>query len=445
MEEYIGKILAAAKESGIEPAEVYTARHDSFRAMCQNKIINPYTVSSTRGLCLRGIWNGKMGYASTEAFDEEAIDWLIAKVKESAELNEEPDVQEIYPGDKDYPEVDQYAEGLDAVSAEQKLNYLRKAEEALLAADSKIAAANYNMLSTASSAVQIENTYGLKLKMRDNIAFSYLSALAKEEGKASTGSKLTVSRNFGDFDPEKAAKAAAEQALFMLGAAPVTSGSYRAIFHREAMSDLLGVFWSIFSAENVQQNMSLLKDKEGQLIASEAVTLLDDPLRPGGFSCRGFDDEGVRSRTKKVIDHGVLVTLLHNLKTAKKAGCASTGNGMKASYASPVRVAPTNFFLAPGEKSLEELMQAMGDGLVITEVSGLHAGANPLSGDFSLIAEGYTVKNGTKDSAVEQITVAGNFYTLLKSIREVGNDLDFPGSSIGSPSVDVGEIAVAGK
>ena len=116
-----------------------------------------------------------------------------------------------------------------------------------------------------------------------------------------------------------------------------------------------------------------------------------------------------------------------------------------AGYAGAVNVSPTNFYLAPGEKTLDELMAAMGDGLVITEVSGLHAGANPVSGDFSLLAKGYTVEEGKKAKPVEQITVAGNFYTLLKNIRGFGNDLEFVGSPVGSPSVDAGEMNVAGK
>ena len=90
-------------------------------------------------------------------------------------------------------------------------------------------------------------------------------------------------------------------------------------------------------------------------------------------------------------------------------------------------------------------MADMGSGIVITEVSGLHAGANPISGDFSLLAKGYTVENGRKGQPVEQITVAGNFYTMLKNIRAVGSDLEFPGSPVGSPSVDVGEMNIAGK
>ena len=445
MEEYIRQILKAAAENGIEPAEVYMAGRDSFRAMCQKGVISNYTVSATHGLCLRGIYQGRMGYASTEAFDEESVSWLIERVKESALLNEEAEQAEIYRGDKAYPEIDNYAPALDQVSAEDRLALIREAEQELLKKDEKIVAAGYNMISISSAETLIENSYGLSLSHRDNAAFAFLSALAKEGDKAANGSKFIVSRDFNDLNPDVLATEAAEEALFMLGARPVPSGMYRCIFRNDAMADLLGVFSAIFSAENAQKNLSLLAGKEGEKIASDFVTLMDDPLLKGGYDSCPFDDEGVKCITKKIIDAGVLTTLLHNLKTAAAAGCRSTGNGRKASYSAPVRVAPTNFFFAPGEKSLEEMMRAMGEGIVVTGVSGLHAGANPVSGDFSLIAEGYTVVNGEKAQPVEQVTVAGNFYTLIKNIAAVGSDLVFPGGGIGSPSVDVGSIAVAGK
>ena len=123
----------------------------------------------------------------------------------------------------------------------------------------------------------------------------------------------------------------------------------------------------------------------------------------------------------------------------------STGNASKYGYASPITVEPSNFYFKPGKRTLEEMMASIGEGLVITEMSGMHAGANPVSGDFSPLSKGYTIENGRKGRAVEQITVAGNFYTMLKNIREVGSDLEFFGSSYGSPSVDVGEMTVAGK
>ncbi len=445
IDSFIQALLDEALKAGIQAAEVYLSSGDRFRAMCVKGQIANYTVNATRGLSLRGLYQGKMGYAATEAFDEEAVAQLVAAVKESAELTEDEDVQEIYQGDAEYPRIDNYSAALDQVDEARKLQLIQDIEKKALAMDGRVTALNYNMISTSSGETRIVNSYGLNLKHRDNMAVCVASATAKEGERVSTGSGFKVTRNFDELDPDAIAKDAVEEALFMLKAAPVPSGTYRAIIEAKCMPDLLGAFAGVFSAESAQKGLSLLAGKEGEMIASEIVTLMDDPLLPGGFASQPFDDEGVATRTKAVIENGRLTTLLHNLKTARKAGVKTTGNAAKAGYAGAVKVSPSNFFLAPGQKTLAELMADMGDGLVITEVSGLHAGANAISGDFSLIAQGYTVKDGKKDQPVEQITVAGNFYQLLKNIRAVGSDLIFPGSPIGSPSVDVGEIAVAGR
>ena len=445
IDQFIQALLDEALKAGIEAAEIYLSSGDRFKAMCVKGEITNYTVNATRGLSLRGLYQGKMGYAATEAFDEAAVAQLVEAVKESASLTEDEDVQEIYPGDKEYPQADNYNPALDQVDEGRKLALIQEIEKKALALDERITALNYNMISTSSGETRIVNSYGLNLKHRDNMAVCYVSATAKEGDRVSTGSGFKVTRNFEEMDADAIAKEAVDEALFMLKAAPVPSGTYRAIIEAKCMPDMLGAFDGVFSAESAQKGLSLLAGKEGEMIASEAVTLMDDPLLPGGLASQPFDAEGVATRTKAVIEKGRLTTLLHNLKTARKAGVKTTGNAAKAGYAGAVNVSPSNFFLAPGEKTLAQLMADMGDGLVITDVSGLHAGANAISGDFSLIAQGYTVKNGKKDAPVEQITVAGNFYQLLKNIRAVGSDLLFPGSSIGSPSVDVGEISVAGK
>ena len=445
IEQFMQALLDEAKRAGIEAAEIYMGSGDNFRAMCVQGQIANYTVNATRGLSLRGLYQGKMGYAATEAFDEAAVSQLVQAVKESAELTEDEDVQEIYQGDEAYPAVDNYQPALDQVEESRKLNLLLDIEKKAKALDQRIFQLNYNMISTGSGETRIVNSYGLNLSHRDNMAVCYISATAREGERVSTGSAFRVTRDFEELDADALAKEAVDEAVFMLKAAPVPSGTYRAIIDAKCMPDLLGVFSGVFSAESAQKGLSLLAGKEGEVIASEAVTLMDDPLLPGGMASQPFDAEGVATRTKAVIEKGRLTTLLHNLKTARKAGVKTTGNASKAGYAGAVNVSPSNFYLAPGEKSKEELLSNMGEGLVITEVSGLHAGANAISGDFSLIAQGYTVKDGKKDKPVEQITVAGNFYQLLKNIRSLGSDLTFPGSSIGSPSVDVGEISVAGK
>ena len=446
---FIQALLDEAIKQGISAAEVFMESGDRFRAMCVKGEIANYTVNASRGLSLRGLYQGKMGYAATEAFDEDAVSQLVQAVKESAELTEDDDVQEIYPGDREYPKVDNYQPGLDQVEEKRKMDLIREIEKKALACDPRITALNYNMISTTSGATRIVNRFrdrnGLDLHYRDNMAVVFVSATAKEGDRVSTGSAFKVTRDFDELNADEIAKEAADDALFMLKAAPVPSGTYRAIIHAKCMPDLLGVFADVFSAESAQKGLSLLAGKEGELIASPVVTLMDDPLLPGGLDSRPFDAEGVATCTKAVIENGKLTTLLHNLKTARKANQKTTGNAGKGGYAGAVHVSHSNFYIAPGKKTLDELTVDMGDGLVITEVSGLHAGANAVSGDFSLIAQGYTVKNGKKDQPVEQITVAGNFFQLLKNIRAVGSDLCFPGSAVGSPSVDVGEIAVAGK
>ena len=211
------------------------------------------------------------------------------------------------------------------------------------------------------------------------------------------------------------------------------------------MSSILETFTSPFNADVAQKGMSLLKGKEGEIIASDKVTIIDNPLMKDGLASVGFDDEGVATYKKEIIKDGKLITLMHNLKTAYKQGVKTTGNGFKASYSSPVSISPTNFYIEPGTKSLEELFKGVNDGLYITEVGGLHAGANSVSGDFSLVCKGFLIEEGNKGKPVEEITVAGNFFNLLKDIEEVGADLKFPMSSVGSPSVIIRELSVAGK
>ena len=443
---FIENLLKAALDAGIEAAEVFTSYRDSFNAMCNNGEVTSYQVATKEGLSLRGLYNGKMGYASTEAYDDEAVAMLVNGVIESATLIEDEDVQEIYAGDKEYVRIDNYNPELDKVTEDEKIKFLLEVESKVKnCGDERIVQVGRTAVSTSSNASRIQNTYGLNLSDRDNLAFSYVMAVAKEGDRVSTGMGMDFGRDFSKLSSDKIAKDAVEEALFYLHAAPVPSGTYRVIIDNHCMPDLMGVFSSVFSAEAAQKGMSLLAGKEGEMVASECVTLMDDPHMAGGLASAGFDAEGVATYTKAVIENGKLNTLLHNLKTARKAGVKSTGNATKHGYAGTIDIAPTNFFFKPGEKSLEEMMADVGEGLVITEVSGLHAGANAISGDFSLLSKGYTIEGGKKGRAVEQITVAGNFLTLLKNIRAVGNDLEFFGSSTGSPSIDVGEMNVAGK
>lgn len=439
---FIDRVLEAAKNAGIDTAEVYYESGESFRAGAMDGEINQYQVSASQNLSLRGTVNGKMGTSSTQAFDDAAIQQLVEGVKESAALIESDVQDEIYAGDPEYPEIPKTESDIKETTAEAKLALCLAMEKAAKEADPRVWKVSRAMVSTGCSTIRMKNSYGLDLTDEGSYCMAYAAPIAKADGKTATGGYMEAGSKFADLDAEKIGRKAVEETVCQLGGAPVPGGEYRIIMRFDAMQSLLHPFAGIFSAENAQQNLSLLKGKEGEKIASDVVTLMDDPLLPGGFGSQRFDGEGSASHTKAVIDQGVLTTLLHSRKTARKQGVQSTGNAHRAGGA--IRVAPTNFFFKPGEKSLEELMADVGEGLVITDLAGLHSGANPTSGDFSLLSKGYTIEGGKRGRAVEQITVAGNFYELLKNIVAVGCDLEFAGDTIGSPSVDVGTLKVSG-
>ena len=442
---FMDKLLAAAKGAGIETAEVYCVSSENFRAGAMDGEINNYQVSSSKGLSLRGTVNGRMGYAATQAFDDEAIQQLIEGVKESAALVEADEQDEIFEGEKEYPVIPETESDLDTVTAEEKLAFCLEMEKAAREADPRIVKVQRAMVSSGKSTLRLKNSYGLDLTDHGGVFTAYVAPLAKDGDATGDGGAFKCAHKFADMDAKAIAEEAVEESVSQLHGEAVKTGSYRVIMRWDAMSSLLATFSGMFSAENAQQKMSLLGGKEGTVIASEAVTLMDDPLLPGGLATGAFDAEGSACQTKAVIDKGVLTTLLHSRKTAKKQGVKSTGNAHRAGYSGPVRVSPSNFFFKPGEKDLAALMESVGEGLLITDLAGLHSGANPTSGDFSLLAKGFTIEEGRRGKPVQQITVAGNFYQLLKSIREVGSDLQFPGSSVGSPSVDCGELNISGK
>lgn len=444
-QQFMDRLLAEAKAQGIDPAEVYFSAGSSFSAGAMNGNIDSYKVSTRQGLGLRGMYQGKMGYASTQAFDEEAIRQLIEGVKEGALLREDEGAEEIYEGDAEYPTVVSYDETLALVPATAKLDAVLAIEKAALESVDTVKQCEGTQLSTMSGEVYLRNSYGLNLQHKDNAFIAYTGAIAKDGDSTSTGMAFKCGRDFAKLDVKKLGEEAAQEAASGLHAEPVPAGNYRMILRYDAMQSLLATFCGIFSAENAQQGLSLLKGREGEKIAADCVTLMDDPLLEGGFDSAPFDGEGVASKTKAVVENGVLKTLLHNRKTAKKQGVASTGNALRPGLSAPITVAPTNFFFKPGDKTLAELEADMSDGLVITDLSGLHAGANMTSGDFSLLSKGYLLKDGKRVQPVEQITIAGNFYDVLKNIRAIGNDLIFPASGVGSSSVDVGTLTAAGK
>lgn len=445
LELFVDSLFKKASEAGFSEYEVYYVDRESLGISVYKEEVEKYNLNNSAGLSFRGKLGDRIGYSYTEILDEDAIDMLVKKAKENVSAIENNDIQFIYEGDKEYKKISTYYEALENLAPDKLINIAINMEKEAKKYCDKVESFSGCAISYSSGKYGIINSKGLNLKNKSNLLTAYVVPIVKDGENMYDGCGYVVAKSLDEIDPAKIAKMGVDEALSKIGATSIPAGNYKVIINNEAMVSLLSTFAGIFSGDAVQKGLSLLKGKEGEIIASDIVNLVDDPHLKDGLASVAFDDEGVATVKTYLIQDGKLNTLLHNLKTANKAGVKSTGNGFKASYASPISVSPTNFYIEPGVNSLEEMTKKIDKGLIITDLAGLNSGANSITGDFSLAAKGFYIENGVKTHPVEQITVAGNFFTLLTDIEEVGNDLKFPMSSVGSPSIMIKELSIAGE
>lgn len=435
IEKFQERLLESGLAAGFEDMEIYYVKSKRFACQVYKGDVDHYETAEEGGLSFRGLYNGKMGYAYTEKIDQESIPFLLNSAKANAEILEDEEQDEIFAGSEEYEDRDFYSESLDNISVPDKIAFLQEVESKIANYDPRISSINSCKLIEGATERVLANSKGLVLHDRSNYLGVVLSVIVKQDDETKSGFKVNLTKDFSTLHVDEIAKEVAEEALSYLGEKSIASKKYPIVLRHDAASQLLDTFVSVFSAEVAQKGQSLLEDKTGEQIASEIVTIVDDPFYKDGFAGRNFDGEGVASKVCTVIENGTLNTLLHNRKTAKKAGVETTGHAYKPSYKGTLTVAPSHFYIKPGEITREELIASQEEAVFITKLAGLHSGANAVSGDFSVAANGFYVKDGKIVTAVKQMTIAGNFFELLKMVKEIGSDLYVSTGGIGSPSI----------
>lgn len=445
------QLLNSSKNFGFDASEVLFIRQRDFETTVYKSEVDKYSLSESLGLSFRGLKDNKIGYAYTEKIDETSIDLLLKEAMANLEIIDSKDQQFIYGFNQEdvYADVNQYNETLDAVENDKKINVLKEIEQAAYAYDGRVTTVNYCLLGDGYKLLEIKNTKGIDLKEKSNLFYIYLSVGVKEEDDVQSGYSVHFGNDFSKVDIQKMVSEAVEKALGLLGAASIESDNYPVVIENRTFADLLQAYSSMFSAETVQKNMSLLKGKLGEQIGVSNLNIIDNPHLDSGIASRSFDAEGLPTKKKALVQEGQLMTYLHNLKTAHKQGVTSTGNAVRGSYKSSVGIAPSNLYVEANQSLKKSLLHEMQNGLLITSLEGLHSGINPVSGDFSLAAKGYLIEEGLKKRPVNQITVSGNFLDLIKNIEGIGSDLKFAmpsGSSIyGSPSIYIKSLTISGQ
>lgn len=437
------KFFELAKEAGIEEVELSVSSSYSLSFSLFHGEIDSYTSSKSYSYLARGIYKGKMGAVVSDVYNNKLAKYFVEQIINNASVIENDDPVFIFKGSEKYRKINTFNRQLGNIPVEKKIEIAKQIEKEIREGDPRIIEVQTVAYDESSSSNVVMNSHGLKLSQKNNYFLIYGAAVAKENGQTKSGGDLFFGNDFSKLVPSELSKSVVKETIGQLGGHPCDTATYKAVLSPDVVASLMNAYVSSAIAEDIQKNSSLFVGKLGQKVASKKVTIEDLPLAKTVFA-RSFDDEGVATFNKPVIKNGILQTYFYNLTTAAKDGVQSTGNGV-VSGGSKVYTSPNFLQMKPGRKTQEELFQEIGTGVYITDVSGLHAGLNSRSGNFSLQSTGYFIENGKKSHALDIITISGNLVDVFNSIVSVGNDSKTFLSACRCSSVVIKKLAVSGK
>jgi PmbA protein len=440
------RILGGALSGGASEAEAFFSHGRELTVKAFGGEVESLTSAEAQGVGVRVFTDSRMGFAYTSDLTVTGLKRVVEQALDACRFNE-PDEHNGLPelaSLDSMPEL--VAEDFEARSVEDRVAMALELDRLTAEQSSDVQRTAGAVYSDERGRIELYNTRGLRAAYEATVAYAYCEAIAERGEEMQSGFSFTYGRSASALDLRACAAESADRAARLLGSAQVTSRTTPVLFEPWAAAELIGTLASSISAEAVQKGRSLLAGKLAESVAAPAITIVDDGRRADGLASRPWDGEGVSTQRTVIIDQGVLRSYLHNTYTARRDGTArSTGNASRGSHKATPELAPSNLVLVPGEESADALMRRMGDGVLISDVHGLHT-VNPVTGEFSLGINGFLVENGQRTAPVREMTVAGTILGLLQSVDAVGSDLRFMvgGGFVGAPSLLVRDMPLSG-
>lgn len=441
--------IAHALSLGAEGAEAFVSVSRSRKAKVQNGALEDLTVSKRGGLGVRVIRAGAKGFQTGLATttDLTAADFrhLFAQAWELSALgDEDPWLRQADPsGTDDLPS--RFDAAVEAITPEQRIAWALDLEAQARRASAKVAAVRESAWSDGSGASLLLTQKGVRTPDVWSSCSAAIELAVADGDERQAASHWDVSRHPG-LDLSAIGAEAALKGERKLNPQRLPAGRYPVVLHPEVAVDLLGIVAGMLDAESVLKQRSLFAGKLGDLIASPLLTLVDDGRlaeasgRPA-LGTEPWDAEGLPTRRNVLIEDGVLKTYLHTLKTAAEMGMAPTASAGRG-FGSQPGATTFNLFPLAGDVATEALYRMVGNGVLITEIMGLHT-VDPVSGDLSVGASGLRIRDGLLAEPVDKLTFAGNLRDFLTRIVAVGSDLRWYGSSAGL-SILLEDISLGG-
>jgi len=441
----LGELAGAAVEAARdrEAVEAYAEEARRTEVTAYKGEVEGLTFAESRGVGVRLIAADRLGYAYAADPSIDEVREAVARARENAELATEDEFNVLPSGMPIEPIPALFRQDQAAIATERKVSVALDLEHLAVSADPRVAKVDQAGYGDAVSRVAIASTAGVTAEYGRTDCWAVVSALAEQDGETQSGWSFRVARELGELDWGSVAEEAVERSARLLGAIKPASGRVPVVLDPFAGSSFLGILAGALSAESVQKQRSLFAGLLGEEVGSPLMTLVDDGRTLDGPAAAPFDDEGVPTGRTELIAHGRLMAFLHNAYTARRGGTDSTGNARRGGYRTPPGVGTTNFFVQPGATPVSDILFRAQGGVLIQDVSGVHSGANPISGEFSVGATGLRIVDGELGEPLREMTVASTVPEMLKGIAAVGDDLRFF-TAVGVPTILIGEMTVAG-
>lgn len=426
------------------PGEVYSEDGVRAKIAVSEGMIESVEERQDLGIGIRVFLDGRVGFSFTTDLSPEAVHDAALLAREIARYAGRDDASRLpLPSEAPplpFPNEDP---GLPGITMPHRIELARAVEEAALVADPRVQRTRQAVVLDVRGEVEVATTAGARSGYRFSRALAWVDAMASENGASQIAHHAEFGLGAGDLDPVTVGRSASAKAVAKLGSVPARTGRMPVVLDNEVVWGLLEAMAPMFSARRVLKGTSLLAGKLGEKVASDVVTLVDDPRLPGGFGSAPVDGEGLPTRKVVLVESGTLRSYLHDTFSASKMGLGDGGNSVRTSYASPPQIGPMNLLLVPGSEARDALLERAGRGILLTEVMGLHT-VDPISGEFSLGGCGQLIEDGRLGSPVDRLAFSGNLIDLLNAVETVGADFELSPSGGGAPSVLLREMSIAG-
>lgn len=442
-----------------EQIEIVLARGASTTVRVYRGDVESLTSADGSGAGIRVIREGRVGFAHCGTIDETVLRETLADARDNLRFAE-PDEHNVLAEPDGVEPVRQrtWSPGVLAFATDDKIRTALELEDRVLNGDPRIVNARSTVYSDGWGESVIVSTAGIRTAERSSSCSIGTQPLSEADGETQTGFGHGVWADPTEIDVERVAAKAVERAVRLLGAEKPSSGRMPILLGPRLAMTLMGIVSGMLAGDTVIRGRSPFADRLGEVVASPLLTLIDDPTVSASLAAAEYDGEGLACRRNPLIVDGVVDRFLYDTYTARRAGGESTASAVRGARSLPGvgaqllimesggSVGPDSAPCSEGELESvrEDLRSRLGSGLYVASFSGLHSGVNPVSGDFSVGADGLMIRDGVLAEPVRELTVASTIQRLLQNITIVGDDFEWLPSGNGALSLVIDDVSISG-